>query len=168
MFTNERFRFPEKTGNPQKDYDSLIQALNAFFLALEKKGALDIQEAARLVSSGPTGGIGYAKGAGGTVTQATNKGTGVTLDKVCGLITLNNANLGAGASQGFVFTNSNLTTGSILLVQLYAGYATPNTYDVRAETVTSGTAQIFLKNTSAGALAEAVQIRFAVIKAVDS
>ena len=38
----------------------------------------------------PTGGIGYATGAGGTVMQATNKATGVTLNTVSGQITTNN------------------------------------------------------------------------------
>ncbi|NBS24587.1 MAG: hypothetical protein EBS78_11605 [Altererythrobacter sp.] len=44
-------------------------------------------------STSTSGGIGYGTGAGGTVTQATSKSTGVTLDKVCGEITMNNATL---------------------------------------------------------------------------
>jgi hypothetical protein len=37
-----------------------------------------------ILSLSPTGGVGYATGAGGVVTQATSKATGVTLNKVCG------------------------------------------------------------------------------------
>jgi hypothetical protein len=39
-------------------------------------------------STSPTIGIGYATGAGGTVTQLTSRTTGVTLNKVAGQITL--------------------------------------------------------------------------------
>jgi len=45
------------------------------------------------ITSAGTAGIGYATGAGGTVTQATNKSTGVTLSKTCGVITMNAAQL---------------------------------------------------------------------------
>jgi hypothetical protein len=44
-------------------------------------------------STSATAGVGYGTGAGGAVTQATSKSTGVTLDKVCGEITMNNATL---------------------------------------------------------------------------
>ena len=43
-----------------------------------------------------TSGIGYAAGAGGTVTQATNKSTTVVLNKTTGQITMNAASLAAG------------------------------------------------------------------------
>lgn len=35
--------------------------------------------------------LGYATGFGGTITQATGKSTGVTLNKPCGTITTHNA-----------------------------------------------------------------------------
>src|SRR5882672_9299987 len=37
--------------------------------------------------------LGYATGAGGAVTQATDKSTAVTLNKICGAITMNGAAL---------------------------------------------------------------------------
>jgi hypothetical protein len=53
----------------------------------------------------PTIGLGYATGAGGTVTQATSRTTGVTLNKVCGEITLFTA-AGSATAASFTVTNS--------------------------------------------------------------
>lgn len=43
------------------------------------------------------GSIGYSTGTGSTVTQATSKSTGVTINSLCGQITINAASLAAGA-----------------------------------------------------------------------
>lgn len=51
--------------------------------------------------------IGYSSAAQGTVTQATSKSTGVTLNKSMGKITMNAASLGAGASVTFTLTQHN-------------------------------------------------------------
>ena len=58
-----------------------------------------------LLSTSGTAGIGYATGAGGTVTQATSRTTGVTINKVCGSITLVSA-AGSASWQSFTVTNS--------------------------------------------------------------
>lgn len=67
-----------------------------------------------VTSSSPTGGIGYAAGAGGSVTQLTSLGTGVTLNKICGEIILVSAAVTAGAETTFIFTNSNITAKSVI------------------------------------------------------
>ena len=67
-----------------------------------------------LTSSSPTGGIGYAAGAGGSVTQLTSLGTGVTLNTICGEIILVSAAVTAGAETTFGFTNSNITAKSVI------------------------------------------------------
>jgi hypothetical protein len=56
---------------------------------------------ASIKSQGATQGIGYATGAGGTVTQATSKSTAVTLNTVTGAITMNNAALAAATIVSF-------------------------------------------------------------------
>lgn len=68
-------------------------------------------------SSSSSQGIGYATGAGTTVTQTTNRTTGVTINAVCGEITLVSA---AGSASYATFTVSNsavVATDRIILNQ---------------------------------------------------
>jgi hypothetical protein len=120
-----------------------------------------------LKSSGATAGVGYATGAGGTVTQATNKTTGVTLNNVVGAITLNAASLAATTSVGFTVTNSAVAATDIVIVNIKSG-GTVDSYTVTVDTVAAGSFRISLRNVTAGALAEAVVLNFAVIKGVTS
>lgn len=100
---------------------------------------------------------------GGAVTQATNKGTGVTINRRAGVITLNNASLAAAAEVGFTVTNSEVAAGDVVVVCIGGG-ATAASYTVTAEAVAAGSFKVILGNTSAGALGEAVEVNFAVIK----
>ena len=52
---------------------------------------------------------------GGTVTQATNKGTGVTLNTQSGQITMNNAALADAAEVSFTVTNSKIAATDVKL-----------------------------------------------------
>lgn len=114
----------------------------------------------------PTGGIGYGTGAGGTVTQATSKATGVTLNKVTGQITLNNGALGADTTVSFTMTNSAIAATDILVFNhVSGGTFGAYTFNARAG---SGSAIIDVRNITAGLLGEAIVIAFAVIKAVTS
>ena len=108
-------------------------------------------------------GLGYGTGAGGTVTQATSKATAVTLNKPTGQITMTADSLAAGASISFQFNNSLISAVDTLIVNIVWSTVSPPNYIVRAG-VGVGAANIILKNDSAGALAEAVQINFAIIK----
>jgi len=116
-------------------------------------------------STSPTGGIGYAGGAGGTVTQATSKSTAVTLDKVCGQITLNNATLNAGTEVTFTVTNSTVATTDCVVVN-HDSVGTAGAYLPTAHTIGSGSFQITVSNLSASNLGEAIVLNFVVIKAV--
>jgi hypothetical protein len=116
-----------------------------------------------VTSSG--GGIGYATGAGGTVTQATSKATGVTLNKLSGAITLNAAALAAATVVSFVLTNSFIAAGDILVLN-HTATGTFGAYTLNAHGAGSGTITIDVRNASAGSLSEAIVISFAVIKAV--
>ena len=53
---------------------------------------------------------------GGTVTQATNKTTGVTLNTESGQITMNNAALAAAAEVSFTVTNSEIAATDVVVV----------------------------------------------------
>lgn len=116
-----------------------------------------------LLSTG-TGGIGYATGAGGTVTQGTSKATGVTLSKTCGEITLNAAALAADAIVSFVLTNTTIAAGDLLVLNHVSG-GTFGAYFINGRCA-AGSATIDVANRSTGSLSEAIVIRFAVIKGV--
>ena len=60
--------------------------------------------------------LGYSDDDTGSVTQATNKGTGVTLNKPSGVITMNDAALGAAAEVSFAVTNSTCTASDNIIV----------------------------------------------------
>lgn len=109
--------------------------------------------------------IGYTVGAGGTVTQATDKTTAVTLNKPCGQITMNNASLGAGATVYFSINNSLVAAGDIIALSFAPGtFATSGTYQAWPDIAQAGFFVVNVKNNTAGALSEAIGINFAIIK----
>lgn len=112
-----------------------------------------------------SGGLGYGSGAGGTVTQATSKSTGVTLNKASGQITMNNAALAAGAVVNFSFTNSTIGTTDIVHCAVAGGVASDGNYSFATHSAVGG-ATISVRNVSGGSLSEAVVIQFIVLKGV--
>lgn len=122
---------------------------------------------AGLTSSGATGaGIGYATGAGGAVTQITNRSTGVTLSKLSGQITTINTSLAFGAYATFTVTNTTVAIGDVVVVSQQSGSNSGNT-NVYVSTTAAGSFAITVYN-AATATAEtgAIIINFAVIKSV--
>jgi hypothetical protein len=108
-----------------------------------------------------TGAFGYISGAG-TITQATNKSTAVTLDSPSGQITLNGDALAADTTVSFTLTNSSITANDVLILNhLSAG--TAGSYLLNAQAA-AGSASINVRNITAGSLSEAIVIGFAVIK----
>lgn len=112
-----------------------------------------------------TGSLGFTTGAGGTVTQATSKSTGVTLDKACGEIVMNNAALNTNTSVTFTLTNSEIAADDTIAVSIKSG-ASDNSYFVGVSAVAAGSCKIHLRNVSGGSLSEAVVLSFAVIRTV--
>lgn len=110
--------------------------------------------------------VGYATGTGGAVTQATSKSTGVTLDKLCGQITMNNAALAAGAVVSFVLSNATIDDGDVPVVTINSGSASRGTYRIGISQVDPGNCVIDVHNVSGGSLSEALVLNFAIIKAV--
>ena len=106
--------------------------------------------------------IGYATGAQGTVTQATSKSTGVTLNKSAGRITLNNEALASNTAASFTLTNSLISANDVIITNVSGG-GTAGAYTTYVSSMTSGSAVITLRNMSAGSLSEAVIINFAII-----
>jgi len=118
----------------------------------------------KFTSSG--GGLGYSTGAGGTVTQLTSKSTGVTLNKLSGQITMNNASLAANGEAVFTLTNSFIEATDVVVVSL-ANSVSAGRYMVGVATTSAGSCQIIITNLSSVA-SEAPVINFAVIKAVNN
>ena len=115
-----------------------------------------------------SGGLGYGTGAGGTVTQATSKTTGVTLNKLSGAITLNASSLAANTAAAFTFTNSTIAASDVVHISVKSGMATGGSYNVSVDAVNTGSCNISVRNLTAGALAEALVLNFVVIKAATS
>jgi len=106
--------------------------------------------------------IGYNASAQGTVTQATSKATGVTLNKSSGQITMNAASLAAGTTVLFTLTNSTLSAKDVLIVNVGSG-GTSGAYWPYVANVAAGTAVIGVYNNTASPLAEAIVINYAII-----
>jgi threonine dehydratase len=106
--------------------------------------------------------IGYSAGAQGSVTQATSKSTGVTLNKSSGQITMNGAALAAGTTVLFTLTNSVLSAKDVLIVNVGSG-GTSGAYWPYVANVGAGSAVIGVYNNTAGSLSEAIVINYAVI-----
>ena len=105
--------------------------------------------------------IGYATGAQGAVTQATDKSTGVTLNKSSGQITMNGAALASVTNVTFTLTNNLLSAKDVLILNVTNG--TAGAYNCWVSSMGAGTATITLRNISGGSLSEAVVINFAII-----
>jgi hypothetical protein len=110
---------------------------------------------------GATAGIGYATGAGGTVTQGTSRTTGVTLDKVCGGITLFSA-AGSASFQSFTVTNSAVAATDTIIVNQKSG---TDLYELHITAVAAGSFRITYRTTG-GTTTEQPVFNFSVIKAV--
>jgi hypothetical protein len=121
----------------------------------------NVSSTGSMLSSSATLGIGYATGAGGTVTQITSRTTGVTLNKVCGAITLVSA-AGSATYQSFTVTNSTVAATDTIIVNQKSG-TDKNIILVTA--VGAGSFEITFATTG-GTTSEQPVFNFSVIKAV--
>ena len=107
--------------------------------------------------------IGYAAAAQGTVTQATDKSTAVTLNKSMGRITMNNASLATATNATFTLNNSMISASDTVILTISGGQATPGSYNVFANALSAGSVSITLRNISGGSLSEAIVVNFCII-----
>ena len=109
--------------------------------------------------------IGYATAAQGTVTQATDKSTGVTLNKSVGRITMNNAALAGGAAVSFILTNSLISINDTIIVCVSSNTtgSALGAYTTYVSYLAVGSALITLRNLSGTSYSEAVIINYAII-----
>jgi hypothetical protein len=106
--------------------------------------------------------LGYTTAGQGTVTQATSKSTAVTLNKSMGRITMNGAALAGNTAVTFTL-NNNLISAKDVIVLNVSGGGTAGAYTTYVSSMTTGSAEVTLRNLTAGSLSEAVIINFATI-----
>jgi hypothetical protein len=123
--------------------------------------ALTISSTGTVLASRPLGGIGYDTGAGGAVTQITSRTTGVTLNTVCGAITLVSA-AGSTTFQTFTVTNSAVAATDTVIVVQKSG---TDLNEIHVTAVAAGSFDISFRTTG-GTTTEQPVFNFAVIKAV--
>ena len=111
-----------------------------------------------ILSSG-AGGVGYTTGSGGTVTQATSRTTGVTLNKTSGAITLFTT---TGSVTATTFTVTDSTVGANDTISLSEKSGT-NLYILAVTAVTAGSFNITFYTTG-GVASDSPVINFNVIK----
>ena len=113
------------------------------------------------VTSSGTAGVGYATGAGGAVTQATSRTTGVTLNKTTGAITMFSA-AGSTTAATFTVTNSTVAATDVIILNQKSG---TDLYDLMVTAVAAGSFNLTFRTTG-GTTTETPVFNFAVIKAV--
>jgi hypothetical protein len=106
-------------------------------------------------------GVGYAAGAGGTVTQGTSRTTGVTLSKRSGAITLFTA-AGTSAYTSFTVTNTLVSATDVIIVNQKSG---TNVYNAFVTAVAAGSFRITF-NAVSGTASDAPVFNFVVIEGV--
>lgn len=98
-----------------------------------------------------------------TVTQATNRSTGVTINSTVGQITTDATSLAAGAEAKFVVTNSYVTNKSVIVINAASGQTTDTSVPV-VVAVANGSFTIQLTNLNAStADTGAMVINFVVL-----
>jgi len=110
--------------------------------------------------------LGYSAAAQGTVTQATDKSTGVTLNKSAGRITMNNAALAGATAVSFILTNSLISANDTIIVCVSSNTtgSALGAYTTYISYLAAGSCLITLRNlTAATSYSEAVIINFSII-----
>jgi hypothetical protein len=113
------------------------------------------------VTSSGTAGVGYATGAGGTVTQGSSRTTGVTINKTSGAITLFSA-AGSATATTFTVTNSTVAATDVIILSQKSG---TDLYDLMVTAVGAGSFNITFRTTG-GTTTEQPVFNFVVIKGV--
>ena len=126
----------------------------------------NLNDGIEIVRTSQTTKFGYGTGAGGAVLQPTNKTTAVTLNTLTGVITTSNASLAGSSIVQFTLNNSNITATDMFLIEHVSG-GTQGSYAITAWPG-AGSATITIRNLTVGALAQALDLRFMVLRSANS
>jgi len=125
-----------------------------------------IQSNSTIFVNGNSSKIGYDTGAGGTTTQgAGSKANQVILNRPTGTVVTSNASLAANTTVTFTLINTVIESTDIVIVSHISGGAL-GSYNIASEPL-AGKANIIIRNVTAAALAEALTLRFIVLKSVN-
>jgi hypothetical protein len=113
------------------------------------------------ILSNGTAGIGYTTGAGSTVTQASSRTTGVTINAVTGSITLVSA-AGSSAYNTFTVTNNKVAATDVIIINQKSG---TDKYEVFITNVSAGSFAVTFADMN-GTTVEQPVFSFAVIKGI--
>jgi hypothetical protein len=138
----------------------VINWANGNYTVTHSSGVLTFSGA--VLSSG-SGGIGYATGAGGAVTQLTSRTTGVTLNKASGAITMFSA-AGSATAATFTVTNSTVAATDTIVLNQKSG---SNLYNFIVTAVAAGSFNVTFYTTG-GTATDAPVINYSVVKGVAS
>lgn len=116
-----------------------------------------------------SGKMGYPTGTGGTVTQATSRTTGVTLNKITGEIVLFAVGIAGHEADEFVLTNSIIEANDVVMLCIKNGGSlaagTRKYYVTQVNTVAAGSCTISVGNIDNGAItSESPTLQFVVLK----
>ena len=125
--------------------------------------AYKLEVAGTLGVTGASSTLGYGVGSGGTVTQATSRTTGVTLDKATGAITLFSTTTTAATFASFTLTNARIAAADVVIVN-FASATSADSYGVCVTAVAAGSCRIQIHNIVAVGTAEAPVVNFTIIK----
>ncbi len=107
-------------------------------------------------------------GPGSTVTQITNRSTGVTINSLSGQITTDDTSLAAGAQALFSVNNSKVEANDVVMLSIAGGQTAGTTFPY-VHTVVAGAFAILLSNlSSTTADTGAMVINFVVLKGASS
>lgn len=153
-----------------QDFAGGITTVAATFTGTITAVAANFSGALRTTSA--TAPLGYGTGAGSaTVTQATDRTTGVAITTVTGSITTHNASLAAEAAAEFTVTATGLVTvNDVVILSIRSGTNGGNTLAI-VSTVANDSFKIKVcNNNAAGGTAEtgAIIINYAVVKGAAS
>ena len=103
---------------------------------------------------------------GGTVTQATNKATAVTLNAESGQITMAGAELAGAAEVTFQVNNDKIAATDVVVVN-HSSAGTAGSYLVQANSIAAGSFKITVANVGS-TLGEAIVLSFVALKGASS
>lgn len=148
-------------------YDFGLYGASGAAILRNPTGTVDLQYSGAMLGTG-TGGLGYGTGAGGTVTQASSKATAVTLNKICGRITMHNTSLPSTGIINFALNNNLIGAGDNPRVWIVNSISGPERYQTWIGAVSAGVCTINIRNVHSTSLTDAVVIGFEIGKAVTS
>ena len=142
--------------------DFRLQNASGLYIMRNPTGTSDIIFNYAVRISGD-GGLGYGNGAGGTVTQATSRTTGVTLNKSTGSITLVSA-AGSATWTSFTVTNANVAAEDNVTVNQKSG---TDLYRIYVTNIAAGSFRITF-STTGGTTTEQPVFNFNVHKGANA